>query len=255
MEAGMFPSANRVMPVVKGARLVAMAVALGLVGLGVTGCGGSGGVVAEVAGKTITKASFDHWMAVTAIRDYEPVPRGPVSSGVLPDPPRYAACIAHLQASAPHTVGATPPSREQLKKQCQQGYRALREQVLSSLITGWWLIAEGEARGLKASASEVKRRAKQIEKTEFANNAELRRYLKDTKETVADRLFRAKIKVFSKKIEDQITASTHEGRNAVTRFVLGFPREWAAKTTCRPGYVMYNCREYKGPIPPEARLL
>ena len=34
----------------------------------------------------------------------------------------------------------------------------------------------------------------------------------------------------------------------------GFPKKWIAKTSCSPGYVVPNCKEYKGPLPPDPRI-
>lgn len=233
------------------------AMAAGAVMIGAAGCGGSGAVVARVGGKPITKASFDHWMAVYAVKDYESTPEKPVPKGVLPDPPSYQACIAHLAAIAPHSVGVTPPTPGQLKAQCAHEDAALREVTMGALITAEWLIGEGEARGLKARPSEILKRTERLRKSDFANNKAFERYLKYSHETFADRMFRSKIKVFSEKIEHELTANTSRkaGGEAIAKFSINLTKKWAAKTHCEPHYIVPNCQNYKGHIPPEPRLL
>lgn len=238
-------------------KIAGAAVAAGVLVLAGAGCGGSPAVVAVVGGKAITKASFDHWMEVAAVRDYQPMPTAPVPKGVLPDPPTYTACIAHLAAIAPHSVGVAPPTRGQLKQQCAQQYTALREQVLSSLISAEWLIGEGEARGLKALPSEILKRSERLRKSDFANNKAFQRYLKYTGETWADRLFRSKIKVYSEKIEHELT-NPHNPQataRALGAFSNQLVKRWPPKTSCRPHYIIPDCRQYKGPTTPEIRLL
>lgn len=229
--------------------------------VGVCGCGGAGAsdvVVARVRGNVITKAMFDHWMGITAVRDYEPYPRGPVPRGVVPDPPSYRACIGHLRASLgkpgepPRSATATA-----LRQRCAQQYAMLRAQVLQSLITTEWVIGEGEELGLDPSGAEIERKSRQIRHSEFASEAAFRAYLKYTGETLADQLFRGKVKAVSAKIERRLEG---EGRTLKARqqafaaFSRRFPRRWAARTSCRSGYVVPDCREYRGPSAPEAIL-
>jgi len=50
-----------------------------------------------VDGKPITKDTFAHWMGIAALASG--ATQG--SKPVIPDPPHFSACIAHLQATAP----------------------------------------------------------------------------------------------------------------------------------------------------------
>jgi len=235
--------------------------AIALTAASAYGCGGSGASklpVAEVGGNVITKAMFDHWIVITAVRDYELYPRRSVPRGVVPDPPLYSACIAHLRATA-GKLGAPPRSASatELRQHCAQQYQILRQQVLSSLITAEWLISEGQALGMKASSTEIKHKSEQIRKSEFSSEAAFRKYLAYTGETLSDQLFRARVKAVSAKIEERLT---HEGSTSQSQqrifstFSEQFPKKWAARTSCRPGYVVANCRQYRGSSAPEANL-
>jgi hypothetical protein len=134
---------------------------------------------------------------------------------------------------------------------------ALRDQVLSSLITAEWFFAEGEARGLHVTSAEIRERVAQVMRNGFPSRAAFARYLRQGGETEADQSFRSRIKLFSAKIQAQLMDEpTADARQrALLAFVERFPERWAAKTSCRRGFVVANCREYKGAMHPEARLL
>lgn len=218
----------------------------------ISGCGGGTGssaVVAHVGGQAITQGYLDHWMAVIARRQYEATPRGAVPAGVVPDPPNYKACAAFLRAETP--TSATAGS---LVRQCATEYRSLRGLALGSVITGYWLIDEGKARGFAVTDAEVDRRVAGIVQREYGGEAKFRRYLRITGETEADQRFRARIKLFSAKIEHELLADGSGGQ-AYLRFAEEFPKKWAPKTTCKAGFVVPNCSEYRGSLKPEAKLL
>lgn len=224
------------------------------------GCAGASRTATAVAtvGRTpITRGELDHWIAVLARREYEAVPKGPVPSGVVPDPPRYTACMAYLRAR-PATVGggSTSLTTKQLVAQCRDQYTALRELALGSLITGDWLIGEGDERGFKVTATEVSQRVAEVTGREFTNRAAFERYLSYTGETLADERLRSRIKLFSAKIEAQLLKGGAQAQQrAYAKFNAELPLKWAKRTTCLPGYVVPNCKEYRGSAKPEPKLL
>src|SRR5690242_15615781 len=117
-----------------------MAVLMVLTGL--AGCGGSAhdGVIVRVGKGAITEGELSRWIATMA------------PEHVAPDPPRYAACIAHQEAVSPQSVKA------ELKEECQRQYQALRQQALDFLISSQWLIGEAASSGQKMSDDEVRAR-------------------------------------------------------------------------------------------------
>ena len=221
-------------------RAVAPAALAALIGLAaLTGCGGgstkttttvvtaagqsasvvpvaktsSGPVVATVRQTPITKASFEHWMSVTA-------------------------AIGHSTAH-----GA--PARA-----------ALKNQVLGFLITSQWVLAEAAHLGIDASETEVRQRLHQDTAKHYPKASQLKHYLASVGETEADLLMRIKGELLDAKIAQHVTA----GKTASTEphlllgdFQKSFEARWRARTSCRPGYVMEDCHEYKGtPHPPAA---
>lgn len=224
--------------------------------VGASGCGGGEAVVASVGTHAITAGMLEHWISVVAAREHEAIPSAPVPQWVRPDPPKYTACVAHLEGKS--GAARTPAAAAQFKVQCARQYEELRELVLGSLITAEWLIGEGERRGMKVSESEARRRLAEVTKNQFGSETAFRKYLQFSGETLSDQLFRARIKLFSFKIEAQVLATGHSTREqeiAYAKFTEAFPREWAARTNCRKGFVVANCRQYKGASAPAMKLL
>lgn len=242
---------------IRSAGLVAVAV---IVLASVGGCGGaSNETVAEVGHSVITKAMFDHWLHVAGVRNYQLHPLTPVPKGVVPDPPDYTQCAAYLRTLPPRNYHALPyiHSGMTFREQCRLMYEKLRAQTLRGLITAYWLIDEGKARGFVASKRAIRQFYERSWKGGYASRAEFEKSLANSGETIADQLFRAEVKVYSGMIERQyIKKGVQRLANpALARFFADFPVKWAARTNCHKEYVVPGCRQYRGPEPPEAVLL
>ncbi len=168
----------------------------------VAGCGGGGlpgNAVASIAGNAITKASFDHWLAIAA-------KSGGQAATSIPKPPDYKACLATKRKALPKPAKGQPTTTDaQLKTQCAAEYKALREQVLQLLISFQWI--QGEAKDLKVSApdAEVKKQFDTQKKASFPKDSDYKKFLAQSGQTEADILQRVKLDVLSNKIRTKIT--------------------------------------------------
>ncbi len=214
-----------------GSRAVAPAALTALVGLAaLTGCGGTtkttttvvtapgqaasaasathastGPTVATVERAPITKASFEHWMSVTA-------------------------ALSHAKA---------------------HNSAALKNQVLGFLITSQWVLAEAAHLGLSASEAEVRQRLHQVTVKQYPKASQLKHYLASVGETEADLLMRVKAELLESKIARHVTAgktASTEPHLLLSDFQKSYEARWRARTSCQPGYVMEDCRGYKGPL-------
>ncbi len=171
--------------------------------MGLSACGGiAGDAVVQVNGNPITKSTFAHWMSVAAAST-APATGATPPKPVLPEPPKYTACIAHLQATTPATKGKAPTAA-QLKPQCEQQYKSLQQEVLGFLISSEWVIGEASALGVKSSDKEVKKRFEQVKSTQFPKSAEFEKFLASSGQTVSDLLLRVKLNLLSSKIQQKI---------------------------------------------------
>jgi foldase protein PrsA len=167
-------------------------------------CGGiPGNAVLQVDGKSITKTTFNHWMGVAAISSAAGL--GTPGQAVIPEPPAYTACIAHLQATTPKPAKGQPaPTVAQFKSQCEQQYKSLQQEVLGFLISSQWVIGEAESLGVSVSDKEVKKRFEQIRNQQFQKTAEFEKFLANSGQTVSDLLLRVKLNLLSQKIQQKI---------------------------------------------------
>jgi foldase protein PrsA len=185
------PKASRFIPAL-GAVLFAL--------VGLSACGGiPGNAVVSVDGKSITKTTYAHWLGVAAASTSQG------AKPVIPQPPKFTACIAHLAASAPKPAkGQKAPTQAQLKSQCEQQYKTLQQEVLGFLISSEWVIGEAKSLGVKITDAEVKKQFEKIKNQQFPKAAEFEKFLKNSGQTVSDLLLRVKLNLLSSKIQQKI---------------------------------------------------
>jgi foldase protein PrsA len=183
--------------------------AIVLTALTLSACGGGipGNAVVSVNGEAITRDTFNHWMTVAAASSAAQTTTGKTPpKPVLPDPPTYKACIAHLEATAPKPAKGQPkPTAAALKTQCEQQYTTLKQQVLGFLISSNWVIGEASDQGVKVSDKEVTKQFNQIRKQQFPKEADFKKFLASSDQTVSDLLLRVKLNLLSSKIQQKIT--------------------------------------------------
>lgn len=172
--------------------------------VGLAACGGiAGNAVVQVGGNPITKSTFDHWMGVAATSSTAATETA--SKPVVPEPPNYTACIAHLQATTPKPAkGQSAPSNAELKSQCEQQYKSLQQEVLGFLVSSQWVLGEASSLGVKLSDKEVTKQFEQIKSQEFPQAATFEKFLQSSGQTVSDLLLRVKLNMLSSKIQQKI---------------------------------------------------
>ena len=129
---------------------------------------------------------------------------GASGKSVVPVPPNYTACIAHLAATVPATKGTPAPTHSQLKSECATQYKSLSTEVLSFLISSQWVISEAGSLGVKLSDSEVKKQFTKIRDTQFQKAGEFEKFLATSGQTISDLLLRVKLNLLSSKIQQKI---------------------------------------------------
>lgn len=212
-----------------------------------SGCGATSGVVVQVGPRAISRAMLDHWLPIQATLLYKLKPSKPVPKGVVPDPPNYTNCIAFLAASTPKFLeGPTKATNAQLKARCRKQYQTVLQTVLDFLIEDYWVIGEGAERGLKVTEREARQWLATVERVEYPAPGEFHLYLRYSGETIADMLFRARVKLLEQKLAQAQMAGKgkQQGERALIRFGEEHAKKWLAKTTCRGAYVAPDCRQY-----------
>jgi foldase protein PrsA len=187
----------------KSIRFIAALGAVFLASLLLVACGGglAGNAVVNVDGaNAITKATYGHWLGVAASSS-----SATGEKTAVPDPPKYTACIAHLQATAPKPAkGQKAPTPAALKSQCEQQYKSLQQEVLGFLISSSWVIGEAKSLGVKLSDKEVETQFLKIKHQQFPKPAEFEKFLATSGQSVSDLLLRVKLNMLSQKIQQKI---------------------------------------------------
>jgi foldase protein PrsA len=178
--------------------------------LSLSACGGiPGNAVVQVGGSPVTKDAFKHWMGIAATAS-SATAGAAAAKPVIPEPPDYKACIAHLQATTPAPAkGQTAPTAAQLKSQCEQQYKQLQQQVLGFLISSDWVLGEAGDLHVKVSDPEVHKQFEKIKNGQFPRAAEYEKFLASTGQTTSDLLLRVKLNLLSSKIQEKIAKRKH----------------------------------------------
>ena len=172
-------------------------------------CGGGvpGDAVAQIEGSPISKSAFEHWLGIVSASSTAALGETKTKP-VLPEPPAYTTCIAHLKTLEPKPAkGQKPKTEAQLKTQCEQQYKELQQQALGFLISYVWVEKEAAALGVKVSDKEVVKHLNELKKQEYPKEAEFQKFLERTKYTVSDLLLRVKLQMLSQKVEEKVTKS------------------------------------------------
>jgi foldase protein PrsA len=173
------------------------------------GCGESGipgNAVAEVDGTPIEKADFEHWLTVAAKSSGQP-------DAAVPKPPAFTDCIAQAKKAAAKPAEGQPKQTDaDFKKQCQQQYDQLREQVLGLLISFEWIQREAKEQGVSVTDAEVKKSFDEQKKQSFPKDADYQKFLTTSGQTNEDVMMRVRLDALSNKIRDKVT----KGKDKVT---------------------------------------
>jgi PPIC-type PPIASE domain len=151
-----------------------------------------GSVVARVGPYSITGATFNR--SLKAQPSSEPGAEQLV-------PPRFSACVAHLQAELA-VIAERPPPPSQLRSECQTRYQALAQTVLNRLISNAWLIAGARELGVPISNQEAQASLDHYRREHFSSEARFRRFLAGR--TLADLAFETRAKLASQAIHRAI---------------------------------------------------
>lgn len=224
-------------------------VVAGVVAASLWACGGGAGdAVVTVGDRSITRATLEHWIPIEAVLSYQLVPGRPVPRGVVPDPPRYTACVAYLKRAA---ADAQPkPTAPELRTRCRQEHAALREHVQSLLIRFAWLSGESAELGIEIGDAAVERKLRQLRSTEFQAPGSLQRFLAYTGMSVADERWRIRMSLLTVAVHRAILARERLGVRQQQRALAPVTARWKARTSCRRGFVVPMCEQYRGAVVP-----
>ena len=198
------------MPNLRRSTLAVLAAAAAAAGL--TACGESipGNAVVKVEDTSIKKDDYNHWLEVAAISSASQADPAAAQSGKqpvvnLPQPPEVTKCVADKKRAAPKPTKGKPATNDsQYVEQCKQEYEALRNQVLSFLISAQWIEGEAESQDIKVSEADVKKKFDETRKQSFPKDADYKKFLASSGQSEEDLLYRVRLDELSNKLREKI---------------------------------------------------
>jgi len=220
--------------------------------LALDGCGGSDNVVQirGAADASISRAMLDHWMQAMAGADFRTSIGAEGPRGLVSEPADYSRCFEAAKLVAPRSFfNQLRPSARKLDQSCHALYRSVKAQSLGFLISAEWTIAEGAEHGIALSHADVERAFEQLRKRDYPTEQRLHDYLAERHWSLSDLFYQLKVNLLAARLTPRIAphlASTGSDGQAYAQLVRQRQRRFLARTTCRPGYVVPGCREYRG---------
>lgn len=195
----------------------------------------AGEPIVTVGTTVITKRALGRRIAIEA--------RGGIAGLPVPSVPSHiSACAASLEARVKATHIA-PVSRQKLTEQCTQAYRALRENVLNSLIANEWAIGEAADQGLAVDDRRLRNHLELELGRQFGTNEKFQRFLKQSGENVYDLLFNLKqqlaVQALRAKVESSAKSDTPQ---AVARYYQEHKRAYAVREQRDIGIIRTNLK-------------
>jgi phosphatidylethanolamine-binding protein (PEBP) family uncharacterized protein len=120
--------------------------------------------------------------------------------------------------------------------------------ALGFLITSQWLVGEAAARRVTVPEAAIKQRYDHEVSQNFSQAGSLSKFEASSGETEADLLARIRVELLLSRTAAQVAGSASGSRRSalLADYERTFHAHWQALTTCEPGYVMEDCREYRG---------
>jgi hypothetical protein len=199
--------------------------------------------IAKVGSYTVTKADVAHLMPVIVVTDGNDIPKTNDPKRVVPEPPSYSACIANVKGGKGGP--AAHLSAVAIKDKCALLRQALQEQALETLISTDQLIGKAAERGITASDSEARQLLTRLKNEEFPSPAAFQRYLRITRQSLGDQFYRLRELILTGKLLQAVTGGTGTPTPAQQQEFAQISEKWVTATSCRAGYVISLCSEYK----------
>jgi hypothetical protein len=202
---------------------------------------GSADVVAQVGATPVSKASFDHWMAITIALRGLPAAGQAAVKPTVPEPPTFAACVASRRTANPKAKLA----KEQFKSACKHQYEELEPIVLGFLISAYRRQGEAQEQGIIVTDAEAQRQLALRVKRQYPKPGEFQKFLAASDQTTADVLFATRSHIIGEKLEHKVAAGHPKGKatqTALNQFARRYLQKWKSRTTCSPGFVGPLCK-------------
>lgn len=237
--------------------LVVSACAAVLAVMALAGCGGGGGeeatgatasegenAVAIVEGSPISHETLRHWMLAMTGGDFFEVAGKPALAGLVSEPARYDTCVSDARELMGKRDAAIGTDARLIRK-CRQLYSAIKQQALGFLISSRLKIGEAAVHKVVVTESEVASKLTALQRERFSQPGQFAEFLRERRWTPSDERYLVKLNLLSAGLQQvlqrEIRGKSREELEMLTKETM---TRWREKTTCRPGFVIPQCKEY-----------
>ncbi len=244
-------------------RTAPLVLVLLLLALTLSSCGGSDSLThIQGSSETITKPMLDHWMRSLVGEDFRQAigTKGPV--GLVSEPANYTECAEAAAKVIPRDyTGRLKLNGAQILGKCHQLHEAVKAQALAFLLSVQWSTQEAKEQGLTVTDAEIRKHFQNVTlKSTYGSTARERQYLAERHMVHADLLYMLKRNILVKRMTPKFEARVQAAGGGQRTYVhLALERYHAliARTSCKPGYVVLGCKEYREPAvePPAPALI
>lgn len=154
--------------------------------------------LARVGTVSITKASFDRWLAQATHSEF--------GRAVKLVGPRFRRCVSAL-GDRRAAKGWRRLGRDELKARCRQTRLRLRRQVLQFLVQAQWVEQEATARGVAVGDRQVDRMFKRQRNLAFPGRRGFRRFLRETGTNPEAIKYRIRLDALQRRIVRRVMAA------------------------------------------------
>ena len=218
------------------------------------GCGSSSDaslVKFQGSSASISKATLAHWMQVKVDSDYFSSLAKPAPAGLVSEPADYSECSAVASKIVPHdSAGKLELTASQIEQKCRQLHQVVKEQALESLITAQWTAIEAAKAGVSVSTAALHNDFVRYRNQDMPTEAQLRRFLEQRHSSVSDILFERREGLLEKGLGPKVEAEVARAGGGEAGYVKVVQARYlahVAKTSCKAGYVVPHCKEYREP--------
>ena len=119
--------------------------------VGLSACGGAAASRATPSRRSTTRRSPTPRSSTGCASPRSPRRAPGAKKSVVPEPPNYTACIAHLKddRAANRRKGQNAAHRSAAQETVRTQYKTLQQEVLGFLISSQWVIGEAKSLGVK----------------------------------------------------------------------------------------------------------
>jgi hypothetical protein len=184
-------------------------------------------------------------MAIGAATEVMPRPGMPPPKPLVYTPPAFTACVARLQGE--HTPTSAISS---VTTNCRRKYEGIQKRILNFLISGYWLRGEATHQGMTVTEAEIRKKFEEEERAAFPNRASLRKLEAVTRQTASDLTFAVGTQMLSTKLLEHFAKRHPRGKSeaaTVAAFNTSIRSTWTPRTSCAPGYIVPDCKQYRPP--------